>query len=273
MRVLQSLIRWYVQASFHVALALLCFLAFTAGITGVEVPRAYYGLLFFASVAGYNAIKYGAEPWKRGQVFRSRSRRVLAISVMSLLVALAFALFVSLQTLLLLACAAAVAALYALPVLPGFRNFRSFGLVKVPLVALVWVHLTVWIPLWEQGPFHRWDLVLEGVQRGLWVCLLMLPFEIRDMATDPPQLRTWPRRWGLPTTRKIGWVGALVFALMTLLKDSLSGPELLVKVLAALFMGWAIGYQTRKKKGFFAALWVEAVPIASFLLWKVLDMV
>ncbi len=271
MGVFRSLFRWYIFGSLHVSLALISFLAYTTGISGLDPSAAYTGFLFFSSVAGYNAIKFGAEPWKRQTVRRSSIRIVLALSLISMVAASVFALMLSWEIVLLIALGAGVAALYALPVLPGFRNFRSFGMIKVLLVALVWVHLTVWIPLWEYQPFQQWDIVVEAVQRGVWVCLLMLPFEIRDMKTDPKELRTWPRRWGLPATRRIGWIGAFLFVMMTLMKDSFYPPEFWSKAVAAAFMGWAIHRTTSNAKSVFVSFWVEAVPIWTYLLWSVMN--
>ena len=271
MEVFRSLFRWYILGSLHVSLALVSLVAYTAGISGVHLSPAYIGFLFFASVAGYNAIKFGAEPWKRQTVRRNSIRIVLALSVISMVAASVFALMLSWEIVLLVALGAGVAALYALPVLPGFRNFRSFGMIKVLLVALVWVHLTVWIPLWEFQPFQQWDMGVEALQRGLWVCLLMLPFEIRDMKTDPEELRTWPRRWGLPATRRIGWIAAIVFAMLTLMKDSFYPAEFWSKAAAAVFMGWAIQRTSSATRPSFVSFWVEAVPIWAFLMWSVMN--
>lgn len=270
MGVLKSLFRWYILGSLHVSLALISFLAYTTAITGVDLSPAYTGLLFFSSVAGYNAIKFGAEPWKRKTLPRSSIRIILSLSMISIGAASVFALMLPWEIILLVALGAGVAALYALPVLPGFRNFRSFGMIKVLLVALVWVHLTVWIPLWDYSPFEQWDMIIESLQRFLWVCLLMLPFEIRDMKADPVELRTWPRRWGLPATRSIGWMGAFAFVMMTFMKDSFYPPEFWSKMVAAVFMGWAIRRCSFKPNSYFVAFWVEAVPIWTYLLWRVL---
>ncbi len=270
MKVMRSLFRTYIHGSLHVSLALISFVAYTVGLAGVSLSWAYMGFLFFASVAGYNAIKFGAEPWKRETMRHRHSRNIVWISTISAGIASVFVLWLPTETIGLIALGALVAALYALPVLPGFRNFRSFGMIKVPLVVLVWVHLTVWIPLWPYGPFEHWDMILEGLQRAIWVGLLMLPFEIRDMDTDPPTLRTWPRSWGLQATRRIAWMAALVFLLLTFFKDSVHFPEILSKMLAAVFMGWAVQLTVPGTKAGFVSFWVEGVPIWTYLIWRIL---
>ncbi len=162
MRPLSALFAFYIQASFHVALALLSLVVFTQQLYDIPVPPAYYGVLFFGSVAGYNAIKHGAEPWKHRKTRGAWNRAILWVSLASVLLALLFLTRLELHYWILLGFSALVAALYALPVLPGFRNLRSFGLLKVVLVALVWTLVSVFIPLWGNVYFGEWDLLVAG---------------------------------------------------------------------------------------------------------------
>ena len=205
---------FYIHGSIHVALALLAFLFYTLELTGTELHFSYVITLFFGTVAGYNAIKWGVEPW-RNLPASFPSRGILIFSFICGIIALISAMDLSLQYWILLGIGVFLAALYALPILPGFRNLRSFGKFKVNIVTLVWVHVTVLIPLWDSSPFLNWDILVEVLQRCFWVSLLMLPFEIRDMETDPVDLLTWPRRWGKQKTIGIVWVSAVIFFFLT----------------------------------------------------------
>jgi len=267
MRVLSALFAFYIQASFHVALSLISLLVFTWQLSGIPVAPAYYGALFFGSVAGYNAIKHGAEPWKHRKSRGSVNRAIFRVSLASALVALAMLTLLDLQTWLLLGVSGLIAALYALPVMPGFRNLRSFGLLKVGLVALVWTLVSLWIPLWDHGVFTERDLLVEGFQRLLWVSLLMLPFEVRDMRIDPPALRTLPRRLGLGRTRLLGWAGAFLFVAATLLKSHPAEGELMVKGVAGLLTGLGIQFCREGQSPYYASFWIEAIPIAVVALY------
>lgn len=273
MRPLQVLFAFYIQASFHVALALVSLLVFTQQLFTVAVPPAYYGTLFFGSVAGYNAIKYGAEPWKYRKTRGGWNRAIVWASLAAALLAGLFLIQLAPGYWLLLGLSATVAALYALPVLPGFRNLRSFGLLKVLLVALVWTLLTLLIPLWESGYLWEWDLLVEGMQRLLWVWLLMLPFEVRDMRVDPEALRTLPRRLGLKKIRWLGWAGAFLFVAASLMKDSISEGELLVKAVAGLLTGLGVHFGREEQAAYYASFWIEAIPMAAlacFMAWSIL---
>ncbi len=267
MRVWSALFAFYIQASFHVSLSLISLLVFTWQLFGIPIAPAYCAALFFGSVAGYNAIKYGAEPWKYRRSRGSVNRAIFRVSLGSALLALALLTRLDLRTWVLLGLSALIAALYALPVLPGFRNLRSFGLLKIGLVALVWTLVSLWIPLWEHGIFRERDLLVEGFQRLLWVSLLMLPFEVRDMRLDPPALRTLPRRLGLGRTRLLGWAGAVLFTAMTFLKANPAEGEILVKAVAGLLTGLGIQCSREEQSPYYASFWIEAIPMAVVALY------
>lgn len=262
MRLLSALFAFYIQASFHVAGSLISLLVLTEQWYGMAMPMPYYGVVFFGSLAGYNAIKYGAEPWKRRKERGTPDRAIFWLSLVSALLALALLTRLEFHYWVLLGFTALLAALYALPVLPGFRNLRSFGLFKVPLVALVWTLVSLWIPYGEAGVLKEWDLLVEGFQRLLWVGLLMLPFEVRDMPVDPPALRTLPRRLGLNGTRILGWTGALVFVLSGLLKEHPEGGEFLAKAFAGLLTGLGVHCAREEQSPYYASFWIEAIPMA-----------
>ena len=261
MRFYHAVFRFYVTGSIHVAATLLALLYYTEWLAGVPVRPEYYGALFFGGIAGYNCLKYGAEPWKYRPKKGSRIRLLFALSLVSLLVGLYFLALLDMRYWWMGAACAAVAALYALPLFPGFRSLRSFGLLKVPLVALVWVAATVWIPVWGAGRALGWDLGVESAQRFLWVGLLMLPFEIRDLDSDPPAIRTLPRRLGIRGTRRLGWVGAFLLLITVALKDSPTAAEWVSKGLAALLTGLAIQFSSREQRPYYASFWVEGIPM------------
>ena len=96
--------------------------------------------------------------------------------------------------------------LYCLP-LPGFRwNFRGFKGLKIHLVALSWVLTTVFLPLSIYGLQSMTEFSLAyGLQRYIFVLVATLPFEIRDMKLDDPNLSTWPQMLGGVKKKPDGW--------------------------------------------------------------------
>ena len=155
--------------------------------------------------------------------------------------------------------------------MPGLKNLRSLGILKVALVALVWTLASLWIPVWGVLEAGDWDLAVETVQRLIWVTLLMLPFEIRDMHQDLPELRTIPQRWGVHTTRWLAWVGVLLFVGATWLKDALAPGEIACKTAIGLLMGFSVTFAGERQGRYYASFWVEGIPIMAWLLLLILQ--
>ena len=261
--------QWYVRASIHVSLCLLALVGFTSTVFGFQVSESYYFALFFGSIAGYNTIKYGLESGKHWRLVGGERRFVTVLSTLSFGMGCYFLTQLPPGVWLFFLIAGLITALYAVPLKPGGVNLRSYGLLKVMLVALVWTVLSVWAPLWGLKELKSWDVGVESFQRLLWVFLLMLPFEIRDMKSDPPKMKSIPQRFGLRTTRNIAWGVAILFALATGIKDAPAVGEYEVKTAVAVLMGLSIAFATEKQHRYYAAFWVEGIPLAALglLLW------
>ncbi len=266
MAFLRMVFSWYIKASIHVSLALVSLVAFTSRIFGIEVPPHYYLALFFGSVAAYNGIKYGLEPGKHPyRVPGGRSALVL-VSLLCVTVAFYHLSFLPPYVWLLLMVCGGITALYAIPLVPGRRNLRSLGVLKVFLVAVVWALASLWIPVWGFIDPGNWDLLVETFQRFVWVFLLMLPFEIRDMHHDPPSLRTIPQRWGVGATRRLAWAGVVLFVGATWLKDDPATGEFLSKGIIGLVTGASVSFAKEAQARYYASFWVEGIPIFAWLL-------
>jgi len=262
----KAVLNWYIRGSVHVSLALISLVAFTGNVMEVPVSPHYYAALFFGSIAGYNAIKYGLEPGKHTTRVPGGQRALGAFSLLSFLIALYHLSFLPHHVWMLLLLCGGITAVYAIPVMPGRRNLRSFGLLKVLMVALVWTISSLWIPVWGHWPAISWDLSVESFQRVLWVILLMLPFEIRDADLDPPSLRTIPQRLGIGRTRSISWWGVVIFVGATWLKDNSVEGEVFTKAITGLLMGFSTAFAPGVDKWYYTAFWVEGIPIVSLLL-------
>ena len=262
---------WYIKASIHVSLALVSLVAFTGRVFGLEVSRHYFLALFFGSIAAYNGIKYGLEPGKHPYRVPGGFTALLLLSLLCLAWALFHLSYLPPHVWILLMVCGGITALYTLPLMPGLRNLRSRGVLKVVLVALVWTLASLWIPVWGSFQIGDWDLGVESFQRFVWVLLLMLPFEIRDMHHDPPELRTIPQRWGTGATRKLAWAGVILFVGATWLKDAAAPGEFLCKTVVGVLLGLSTAYAGERQGRYYASFWVEGIPILAWLLLVLLQ--
>lgn len=265
------LFHFYLDASIHVALAVFAFIEITCVFFGLSRDNHISYLVFFGTIACYNFVKYGVEAKKYFLVANTYHKNIQVVSFIAGAFALYHSFFMSFEAWIGLAVLLVLTSLYAVPLLPNAKNLRSLGGLKIFIVALVWAGTTVVLPIVAADRVLDWDVAVELVQRFLMVLILMLPFEIRDLDYDDPELRTLPQRYGYLKTKVFGAVGAVVFFFLTFLKDYLTYFEVLGKGLAFLGLGVLMLSTRRNQSQFFSSFWVEAIPIFWWVCILVLD--
>ncbi len=264
---------FYLDASIHVALAVFSLLHITAYY--IKLPEfdhlSYF--VFFSTIGSYNFIKYGVEAEKYLLVTNTYHREIQFFSFAAWAIALYHGYFLSLETWFATGVLMLLTLGYALPVFPHVRQLRSLGLVKITLVSLIWAGTTVILPVISVSVSFTWNIGIEALQRFILVIVLLIPFEIRDLRLDNALLRTLPQRFGISKTIKIGYIAALVFFALTFIKRDVAGLEMVSKGFVLLILFIVLYFTKRADTKYFAAFWVEAVPIFWWLVIGVLSWV
>lgn len=261
MQVLRRLFEFYLDASIHVAFSILALVHVTCITLNISVDAHLCWFLFFGSIACYNFVKYGVEAGKYVLVADLYQKHIQWVSLIALGFAMYHGYFLSPQIYMAIAVLVALTGLYAIPVLPHTKNLRSLGGLKIFVVALVWAGSTVILPVIAAGQSIFWDVWIVTLQCFLFVLVLLVPFEIRDLAYDSPELRTLPQRFGITRTKIIGAGTIAMFFLLTLLKDTIGLTELMVNAILSLILGILIWNTKRNQSRYFSSFFVEAVPI------------
>ncbi|WP_339712087.1 hypothetical protein [uncultured Kriegella sp.] len=268
MRNLKHLFDFYIDASIHVALAVYSLLWVSSCFFDIAVDNYLGGFVFFGTIACYNFMKYGVEAHKYILVASRYHKNIQFFSLLCLGIALYFAFFLHVEVLLVLGVLSLLIGLYTLPVLPGTKNLRSFGGFKIFLVALVWAGTTVLLPVLMVDMNISCDVIIEIMQRFILVLILLVPFEIRDLKFDAPELNTLPQRYGVTRTKIFGAFATLPFFFLTLFKDDISQLEAVSRGVMFLALGSMIFITRRNQSKYFASFWVEGIPIFwAILLW------
>ncbi len=266
MKVAQRLFNFYLDASVHVALAIAALSWVTYSIFQITVNKHFIYFLFFGSISCYNFIKYGVEAEKYILVAVQYHKNIQFFSFGCLLIATYHAYFLNVQVWFGIGALLLLTGLYALPVLPKAKNLRSWGGLKIFIVALVWAGATVALPIYSVEQNLTWDVYIEMTQRFVFVLVLLVPFEIRDLNYDAPELRTLPQQFGVGKTKTMGALATLLFFFLTYLKDEISLSELITKGILFLCLGSLMFVTKRNQAKYFSSFWVESIPI----LWLVL---
>ncbi len=261
MKRLRLVFAFYLDASIHVALAVFA-LVFCTGYTLhilIDGHLAYF--LLFGSISCYNFVKYGVEAEKYIRVANRYHKNIQFFSLICVALSMYHAFFLPVTTWLGIGVLVLLTGLYALPVMPGAKNLRNWGGFKIFLVALVWAGTTVVLPVLAIRGELSWDVWIETLQRFLLVLALLVPFEIRDLRYDRPELRTLPQRFGVANTKIFGTLLTVAFFFLTFLKDIVPLQELAGKGLLSLVVCAVIFMTKRNQSKYFASFWVESIPL------------
>lgn len=136
----------------------------------------------------------------RNQWNFSHKKTIITLIFLSLF-PLFYSLFkLNLQSKLLILFAAIVSFVYAVPII-NFRKkkirARDFPIVKIFFIALVWVLITVFLPVIEsKSVINVSQLVYWSVIVFFVIIALTIPFDVRDLEFDDASLRTLPMLMG-----------------------------------------------------------------------------
>lgn len=270
MKLLKQIFNFYIDASIHVALAVISFYFISIKNLETSTNHALTGFLFFGTIVCYNFIKYGVEAKKYLIVSNPYHRLIQVFSFLSFLGAAYFFIHLDKHLWVVIAFLMFISALYAIPLLPQTKNLRSLGGMKIYLVALVWMGCTLLLPIREVMLPITWDICILMMQRTAVVLVLLMPFEIRDLRYDDIALKTLPQRVGVQKTKLISYFLILAYVALTFLKDELTNKIVISELLIGALLVIVIKLTKEKQPKYYASFWVEALPIVFLGIWNLL---
>lgn len=272
MSFLTKVFNFYIEASIHVALSVYSLTVITLLNFGIPYDENVCYVVFYGTIVGYNFIKYGSEA-RRFYVVKTRYvKSIQYFSFICFLLCGYYLLHLNAAAFIVLAVLMILSFFYAVPLSSSFRNIRNSPGIKIFIVALVWSGATVVLPVVNNADIMAFgeasvqDVVLEWLQRFLFVMVLTIPFEIRDMAVDNLSLGTIPQKIGVKNARKLGiYVLVVVFAL-ELLKQNRLGTDAMTLLVVIVLLVLALIYSRVKQHRYYCSFWVEGIPVV----WAVL---
>jgi hypothetical protein len=271
MQVLKRLIDFYINSSIHVALAV-CGLVWVTLLNfnvGADLDFLYF--IFFATVTGYNFIKYFGLAKFHHRSLASWLKVIQIFSLLCFFGVVYFALKLKIETVFYFCILGIVTFLYAVPFLPKklvmqAGNLRAISGIKIYVIAFVWTSVTVIIPLLNENYSFDNDAIIEAIQRFLYVVIAILPFDIRDMIYDSIKLATIPQRIGIEKTKIIGVLLVVIMFLLEFLKDEFWINKTIILALISFLLLMFLMFSSKTQKSYYSGFWVEGIPI----LWAIL---
>ena len=269
---LRRFLEFYLNSSIHVALAVYCLSWVTLLIFNIPYNENVLYFNFFATITGYNFVKYfGVAKFHH----RSLTKELKIIQIFSFL-CFVFMCYYAFQlekhTLYAIGIMGLVTFLYAIPFLPKkilfdeAMNLRKIGGLKVYVIGFVWSCVTVIIPLIDSEFEINWDVILTAIQRFIYVLVVMLPFEIRDMRYDSVKLSTIPQQIGVRKTKIIGILLLIPFFFLEFFKDEITSVSIIALMIIMTLMALVVVMSKTKQSEYFSSFWVEGIPIIWLLI-------
>lgn len=267
MKIIRQLLNFYINSSIHVALAAYALTWVTLIQFDINYDENSLYFVFFASITGYNFVKYfGVAKFHH----RSLAGWLKAIQIFSLIAFIAmcyYAFKLETNTLIVISVLGLITFLYAIPLIPkkilidDQKNLRQISGLKIYVIALVWTFTTILLPLVNNDVAIDYDVVITSLQRFLFVLVLMLPFEIRDLNYDSLKLATIPQRIGVKKTKIIGVLLLMVFFMLDYFKDELTGNSILSTLMIMFVTLLSVVCSNKNQSKYYSAFWVESLPI------------
>ena len=272
MKALRQIFDFYINSSIHVSLAVVSMSWLTLLEFQALNDKNILFFIFFASVTGYNFVKFFGLAKFHHRSLANWLKFIQVFSLISFILMCYYAFQIHIKTFIYLFGLGLITFLYAIPFLPRRflfdekQNLRSVGGIKIYVIALVWTGVTVFIPLINNGVNISEEVYLTALQRFVFVIVLTLPFEIRDLRFDSLKLATIPQKIGERWTKIIGLILLMIFYALEFLKTEVFLNGHLVLLLITLITFFLLVKAKVNQGKYYSGFWVEGIPILWLLL-------
>lgn len=269
MKVLKSILQFYINSSIHVALSCFALVQITQMVFHISGQNVVGYFVFWGSIVGYNFVKY-EELARNMRVQMRKQLRLIALFTLGALILTGYYFFLlDLLTKLVAIVFLGLTLLYTLPFFPNRVNARNWAGVKIYIVSFCWVGATVFLPLLNANVDFTTSIGILSIQRFILIFVLILIFEIIDLRYDNPNLRTVPQQIGVKKTKILGFVllailcGLEIFNInfkrninVEFLKLKLDF-DIAIAIVITLFLAFA----NEKRSKYYTSFWAESIPI------------
>ena len=263
---LKLIFNFYINSSIHVGLSCYALVRMTQHMFHISVDEPVAIFAFFGTIVGYNFVKYDA----LARVQRLQMRKELKTIALFSFFALFFVgyYFFQLQriTQIVAVVFLSITLLYTLSFFPNKKNARNWAGVKIYIVALCWVGVTLALPILNANISITSDFYLKCIQRFILIFVLVLIFEIIDLAKDDPHLKTVPQQIGVKHTKILGLLLLVPFYFLEFFKSNFDKNQLIINLILVIIISLFMLFANEKRSKYYTSFWVESVPIVWWLL-------
>jgi hypothetical protein len=265
MKFLKQLLDFYINSSIHVALSCFALVKITYLMLNIKTDNCVAFFAFFGTLVGYNFVKFDALARANKNKMRSQLKVIAAFSFVSSLVVIFCFFKLQYATKIIATLFLVLTILYTLPFFPNTKNARNWAGLKIYIVAICWVGVTVMMPILNSGISFQNSFYIIALQRFFLIFSLILIFEIIDLKTDDPHLKTVPQQIGVKNTKILGFFLIIVFCVLGFFigksKSNIQILGLLLNFVIAIVIALFLFFANEIRSKYYTSFWVESVPI------------
>lgn len=246
-----------------------------AMITGVNFEvntfeeATFLGCSTFVSYNGIRFMKWRSRSLtiELDEWFTNNFNLNLVLNGVVLVLLLFFAMNITFKSFLLLVPFVMVTLFYMVPFF--YKSETNYSLRKIPgikifSISMSWAGLVTLFALSNYGILSDPRVWLFCFQQFLFVLVLTLPFDIRDINFDSKKLKTIPMMFGVFGAKLFGSALLVVFSFVSIynVESYISITNIMISLILLVGLWGATSNQSK----YYASFWIEGIPI----LWWVL---
>ncbi|GAA3778869.1 hypothetical protein [Flavobacterium ginsengiterrae] len=266
MKLLKQIFDFYLNSSIHVALSCFALVHITFHVFHIQYDEPMALFVFFGTIVGYNFVKYDALVRVKKNPISTQLKIIAVLSFISVVLVGYYFFQLKRVTQIVSFGIFAVTALYTLPFFPNRRNARNWAGVKIYIVAICWVGATLVLPLINAEIPFTTDFFIKCIQRFVLVFVLILVFEILDLANDDPHLQTVPQTIGVKKTKLLGFLLLIPFWCLEIFVSTFNYHDAIINLIMVIMLMLFIFFANTNRSKYYTSFWVEAVPIFWWLM-------
>jgi len=260
-----NIFNFYVFSNLHVALATFCLVKITLLNIGISESKTAW-FVFFSTLLSYNTIRFlrlkNINNWYNSW-FKKNLKFLYLIVGVSFISILFLSFQLRLKTIILLIPFSLAILFYTFPM--EKYSLRNIAGLKLFLIAFSWAGITVLFPLVQNYISLRFADYLTFIQRFIFVIVITIPFDIRDMKYDNSSLKTLPQQLGVSKTKIVGVLLIVLFIIIEVIKSN-GDQSVWSTLIISIISGILLVKSTKNQSKYYSAFFVEALPILWFLI-------
>lgn len=240
---------FYLNNSIHVALSVVFITLLTFDTQHIKPNYVLLCFIFCSSIFGYNFSK-------------RRIKKAIILNTVCFLISIFSLCYLPFNVQKISLFTFVILFFYTYPTR---FNLRKIPYTKIVIVAFCWILTSILMPvITERLPDQK--VMLYAFSFFVWIGILILPFDIRDIKTDG-NIVTFPRKLGIQNTKNMGINITIILFFFNLYSEIHFAINFLFTTLISIFLG----FSNTERSRYYYTFWGESIPIFIGLVYFLLN--